>query len=295
MHIPVLEKKVLTFLDPQPNENFIDCTAGEGGHSLAIIEKTAPNGMVLAIDRDKRIIDKISSEILGNKKKERIIPFHSSYSRIATIIDEVSFENVAGVLFDLGMSSWHIDESGRGFSFQKDEPLDMRYNGEGDLMAAEIVNSWPENEIEYILKSYGEERYSRRITKNIIRRRKEKSIRKTSRLVEVIKEAVPSYYWRQKIHFATRTFQALRITVNKELENLAMALPQALEIVEEGGRVVVISFHSLEDRIVKNFFKENKEKNIIRILTKKPVMASEEEKRVNIRSRSAKLRAAVKL
>ena len=193
------------------------------------------------------------------------------------------------------MSSWHLEESGRGFTFLKDEPLDMRYNIRGiqnDLTAEKIVNSWPEEEIIKILKEYGEERFAQRIVKKIIENRERGVIKSTFQLKETIKAAVPSWYQRQRISFATRTFQALRIAVNDELDNLKAVLPQALDILEPGGRLVVISFHSLEDRIVKHFFKSKIDS--LKILTKKPITPSEEEIKINPRSRSAKLRAIIK-
>lgn len=193
-----------------------------------------------------------------------------------------------GILFDLGMSSWHLEESGRGFTFLKDEPLDMRYSLENDLTAEEIVNNYSQEKIEKILKEYGEERFAKRIAKRIIQTRPRK-IKSTFQLVEIIKKAVPGK--RTKIHPATRTFQALRIAVNDELNNFKKALFQAVEVLEKGGRIVIISFHSLEDRIVKNFFKDSN----LNILTKKPVISSQEEIKINRRSRSAKLRAATKV
>lgn len=295
MHIPVLKKEILEYLDPKPNENFIDCTAGEGGHLLSILEKITPNGKILAFDRDKRMVGKIFKDIEGTEREKRIILVHSNYAELLSVVKKVEIGEISGILLDLGMSSWHIGESERGFSFRRDEPLDMRYNDNEDLTAREIVNTWPKEEIEYILKNYGEERYSRRISEEIIKRRKKTPIISTFELVEAIKGAVPASYQYRRIHFATKTFQGLRIAVNEELENLKKVLPQTLEVVKKGGRVVIVSFHSLEDRIVKNFFKEKKQEKIIEILTKKPITAGEEEIKINIRSRSAKLRAALKI
>jgi 16S rRNA (cytosine1402-N4)-methyltransferase len=196
-------------------------------------------------------------------------------------------------LFDLGFSSWHLEESGRGFSFKQNEPLDMRYNTDlNKLTAKEITNNWTEKEIEKILKKYSQEKFAKRISKKIIEQRELKPIKSTFELIEIIKQSVPSWYQHKRIHFATKTFQALRIAVNDELNNLKQALPQALEVLEKEGRLIVISFHSLEDRIVKNFLKENSKS--LRILTKKPIRPSRAEIINNPRSRSAKLRAAVK-
>jgi len=192
------------------------------------------------------------------------------------------------------MSSWHLEESGRGFSFLKNEPLDMRYSPQNPLTAEKIVNYWSKSEMEKILREYGEERFAKKIAEKIIEARQSKPIKTTSQLVEIIKKAVLSRYRHQKIHFATRTFQALRITVNDELNNLEKALPQTLEILKPGGRLVVISFHSLEDRIVKNFYRDSSPEKL-KILTKKPIRPTPEEIKINPRSRSAKLRAAIKL
>lgn len=280
MHIPVLKKEVLQYLDPKPNENFIDCTINGGGHAFAILKKNKPRGKVLGIELDKDIFDELSSS-----KTDRLVLTNDSYTNLKKIVEKHNFKPVDGILFDLGMSSWHLEESGRGFTFLKDEPLDMRYGLENDLTAEEIVNNYSQEEIEKILKEYGEERFARRIAKRIIQQR---PIKSTFQLVEIIKKAVPG--GRTRIHPATKTFQALRIVVNDELNNLEKALFQAMEVLGKGGRIVIISFHSLEDRIVKNFFKDSN----LNILTKKPVISSQEEIKINRRSRSAKLRAATK-
>lgn len=284
MHIPVLKKEVLEFLNIGNNENFIDCTIGEGGHAMAILEKNKPNGKVLGIDLDKRNIDKL--KILEN---DRLILENSSYINLKEIIEKNNFYPVNGILLDLGMSSWHIDESKKGFSFLKDEPLDMRYGKEG-ITAEIMVNEYGSDEIENILKEYGQERYAKRIAKRIIEERKIKPIKTTLQLVEIINKSIPSKY--QKINPATRVFQALRIAVNDELNNLEKVLGLSIEVLEKKGRIAVISFHSLEDRIVKNFFKNNKS---IDILTKKPITATKEEINNNPRARSAKLRLAIKI
>lgn len=312
MHTPVLTKEVLKYLSPKPNENFVDCTVGEGGHANLILEKTAPNGRILGIDLDAEQIKKCAENtaIFGN----RIILENNSYANLAEIVKKNNFSPVNGILADLGFSSRQIEESGRGFSFSKDEPLDMRYNtkflyspaaagprhGETNdqfpnLTAKEIVNNWSEEELERILKEYGEERFARGIAKKIVLARKEKPILTTVELVFVIGEAAPYWYQRGKIHYATKTFQALRLAVNGELENLEKFLPQAIDILESSGRLAVISFHSLEDRLVKNFFREKAKEGKIKILTKKPVIADGEEIIKNRRARSAKLRAVIKI
>ena len=289
MHIPVLQKEVLQYLNPKPNENFIDATCGEAGHTLAILEKTSPNGKILGIELDPELYQKLPRFHLG----KRGILVNDSYSNLKEIVERENFKKVSGILFDLGLSSWHLEESKRGFSFLRNEPLDMRYNFQNSLTAEKIINQWPEEKIGKILKEYGEEKFARRIAKEIIKARKVKPIKSTLQLVEVIRRAISPKYRFGRIHFATRTFQALRIAVNDELENLKKVLPQALEILESGGRLVVISFHSLEDRIVKNFYRSRASIDL-KILTKKPINPSLGEIKINPRSRSAKLRAAQK-
>jgi len=279
MHIPVLQKEVLQYLDPKPNENFIDATIDGGGHTTTILGKIKPNGKVLGIELDKDICVKLSLT-----QTERLVLVNDSYVNLKEIVKKSKFTSINGILFDLGMSSWHLEESGRGFSFMRDEPLDMRYSLENNLTDEKIINNYSQEEIEKILKEYGEERFARRIAKRII---KERPIKTTLQLVEIIKRVVPG---RTKINPATRTFQALRIAVNDELNNLRKVLPQAIKVLAPGGKIVIISFHSLEDRIVKNFFKSSN----LNILTKKPVRPSKEEIKINPRSRSAKLRAAMK-
>jgi len=288
MHQPVLKKETLEYLEPSPGKNFIDCTFGFGGHSLEILKRIKPDGRVLGIERDSQVLNLWTSDV------DRLILVQGNFTDLEKIARENNFESVDGVLLDLGFSSWQIEESGRGFSFLKDEPLVMDMGG-SEITAREIVNSWPEKELYGILKEYGEERYAGRIAKSIYQRRKIKKIETTSQLVEIIKRAVPVSYQRKKIHFATKTFQALRIAVNDELDNLEKVLPQALKILNKEGRLVVISFHSLEDRIVKNFFRQKAKEGQVEILTKKPAGPRLKEVKLNPRSRSAKLRAILKL
>jgi len=300
MHTAVLQREAIEHLKPEPNENFIDCAIGQGGHSRLILEKTAPLGRVLGIDADSCQIANCKALMadFGN----RLILVNDSYANLKAIAEKNDFKPVHGILLDLGMSTWHLEESGRGFSFLRDEPLDMRYDRKiknqkskikNNLTAERIINEWTREEIEKILREYGEEKFAKRIAKRIAEQRKTKPIKSTFQLVEVIKAAVPRKSGHGRIHFATRTFQALRIAVNDELNNLKKALPQAKDILTPGGRLAVISFHSLEDRIVKNFLKE--EKQFLTTLTKKPITSTEEEIKNNPRSRSAKMRAAQKL
>jgi len=297
IHVPVLKKEILQYLDPKPNENFIDATVGEMGHTAAILEKNKPEGKVLGIEIDPELYQELKSQI-----PNRLILVNDSYINLKKIVKKHNFGPVQGILFDLGLSSWHLEKSKRGFSFKREESLDMRYQIKTqnsklktqNLTAESIVNRYPEREITRVLREYGEERFARKIAEKITEARKIKPLKTTFQLVEIIQKAVPFWYRRRKIHFATRTFQALRIAVNDELNNLKKILPQAIEILTRGGRIVIISFHSLEDRIVKNFFRENVRENLIKILTKKPIRPTKTEMKLNPRSRSAKLRAAVK-
>jgi len=294
IHVPVLQKQVIQYLSPKSNENFIDTTIGSGGHSLEILKLTKPNGKILGIDVDPEQIKNTERTITDIKDRKRLILENDSYTNLKNIIKKHDFKPIHGILFDLGMSSWHLEGSGRGFSFQKDEPLNMRYDGEdkGVLTAEYIVNRWREKEIKEILEKYGDERFSGKIAREIVKSRKNKKIKTTFELIEIIKESIPSWCQKKRIHFATRTFQALRITVNDEFGNIEKGLEQAIESLDKGGRIVVISFHSSEDRIVKLFLKEKEKQGLIKIETKKPIIPCFEEIKTNKRSRSAKLRAA---
>ncbi|MCD6233404.1 16S rRNA (cytosine(1402)-N(4))-methyltransferase RsmH [bacterium] len=299
MHIPVLQKEVLKYLNPKPNENFIDATIGEAGDALAILEKNKPDGKVLGIDADYEQIKRIKQRALNFQFKDRLVLVNGSYNKLEEIVEKYDFNPIEGILFDLGISSWHLEQSGRGFTFLKDEPLDMRYNArsenQGSLSAQQILNNFSQKDICEILRKYGEERFAKRISEKIVKERKIKPIKTTLQLVEIIKKAVPKRYRARKKHVATKTFQALRIAVNNELGSLKQALPQALRVLNIGGRLVVISFHSLEDRIVKQFLKVGEKNGKLQILTKKPVTPTLQEVQENYRSRSAKLRAAIKL
>ncbi len=292
MHIPVLKEEVIQLLDVKPNENFIDATCGNGGHALAILEKNGPQGRVLAIDRSPEQVE--NCNLRTKSYSQRIKVISGNFANLAEITERENFKNIKGILFDLGLSIWHLEQSGRGFSFKKSEPLDMRFNPESQLTAQKILNSWSNPELAKIFKEYGEEKFSERIVQEIVNSRQAKPIINTLQLVEIIRKAVPAFYKRQKIHFATKTFQALRLAVNQELINIENALPQALNVLEAEGRMVLISFQSLEDKIVKNFFREKAGEGKLEILTKKPIVPSLNEIKINPRARSAKLRAAIK-
>ena len=291
IHKPVLTKEVLAYLDPKPNENFVDGTVGQAGHALLMLEKTWPEGRVLGIDLDVVQIENGRAQ-LGNSKRVTLV--NDSYSNIRDIVARENIKPVNGILLDLGYSSWQLENSTKGFSFQKDELLDMRYSLENPLTAQKITNEYPAAKIEKILEEYGEEKFARQIAGEITEQRKIIKIESTFQLKAIIEKAVPRKFQYRKIHCATRTFQALRLAVNNELGSLSKALPDAVSILSPGGRLVVISFHSLEDRIVKKFFKDKEKEGIVKILTKKPIMAGPTEVMKNPRARSAKLRALVK-
>jgi 16S rRNA (cytosine1402-N4)-methyltransferase len=290
MHIPVLLEKVIEYLDPKPGENFVDCTIGEAGHTKAILEKTAPHGKVLGIDVDLNSLKRIAPQ-------DRLILAHGNFKDLRKIATENNFLNINGTLFDLGLSLWQIEESGKGFTYKKDEPLIMILNGKQVVTAEEIVNKWPEESLVEIFEKYGEEKYSRRIVREIVNCRKLAPIKTTFQLRNVIRKAIPyfSLAGRGTINrVLARIFQALRIVINDDLENLKAGLEQALEMLAPKGKIVVVSFHSLEDRIVKNFFRDKEKTGQVEILTDTPVTADEIEISMNYRSRSAKLRAAIK-
>jgi 16S rRNA (cytosine1402-N4)-methyltransferase len=306
MHIPVLLNEVIEYLNPKPGQKFIDATIDGGGHAFAVLERIVPGGKLLGIEWDNQLLKQLEPKVKNSEFRENAVLINDSYANLEKIAETNGFTGADGILFDLGMSSWHLEEAGKGFSFVKDEPLDMRYQEGNQLTAKEIVNRYSYNELVKILKEYGEERFAKSIAAAIIRARKEKPIASTFQLVEVIKSSTPFWYRRRKIprrsasgtlrgrHFATKTFQALRMAVNNELENIKSGIGQAEDVLRSGGRLAVISFHSLEDRIVKNFFREGARGGKLKALTKKPIRAGLAEVTANPRARSAKLRVAEK-
>jgi 16S rRNA (cytosine1402-N4)-methyltransferase len=302
IHKSVLLNEVIKYLSPQKNENFIDGTLGGGGHSLAILEKTAPEGKILAFDLSGEAITAVKQIMDQNnyqEQKERIIFVQNNFVNLSEIIKKHDFQPVNGVLLDLGLSSDLLEKSGRGFSFQRDEFLDMRF-GESGQTAYELISQLSHSELEKIFREYGEEKFAEKIAFTITRTRRQQKIKTTFDLKKIIIEAVEEASGHQisekaQIKIFARIFQALRIAVNNELENLEKTLEQIFQTLLVNGRVVIISYHSLEDRIVKNFFRQQKQENRIEILTKKPIGPSSEELRENYRSRSAKLRAARKM
>jgi 16S rRNA (cytosine1402-N4)-methyltransferase len=302
-HIPVLSREVIENLTVQPGGRYIDCTLGPGGHAQAILEHSSPGGQLLGIEADPEAIKTASVKLRSFEKSVLIV--NDNFVNLKNICVKYDFFPVHGILFDLGLSSLQLDEEGRGFSFQHDAPLDMRFSPSQGTSAANIVNTASETELAYIIKTYGEEINSRQIAKKIVQKR---PILTTGQLADTVEDAVGGRHG--KIHPATRTFQALRITVNHEMENLESALNQAVSLLGFGGRLVVISYHSLEDRIVKTFMqKESKNcicppeamkcvcghKANLKIITRKIVTPSLSEVEMNPRSRSAKLRAAERI
>lgn len=293
LHYPVLHEPVLEYLALSTDEEavMIDCTTGEGGHSNLFLSRF-PRLRVIGIDRDKEIqkkaIERLS--IYG----ERFTPVNAWFDDYLKSAESSSADRI---LFDLGISTFHYEESRRGFSFRKDERLDMRLNENATLSAATIVNTYAEEELADLIYRYGEERYSRRIARAFVEYREKKPIETSKEAEDIIFHAVPKEYRYGRISPATRTFQALRIEVNGELDRIKPSLLEAIRVLKSGGRLAVITFHSLEDRIVKWTFKEEaaKENPAIRIITKKPVIPDEKEEKENAPSRSAKLRVVEKI
>src|SRR5438093_790280 len=282
-HTPVLAEEVIQFLNPRPGGFFIDVTVGAGGHSRVILELTAPDGKLLAIDQDESALTQAGQElaVFG----PRVVFVHANFREVAQVAAAHGFSGCDGVLADIGISSMMVDDPSRGFSFMREGPLDMRMDRTRRLTAAEVLNTFSEKDIAGILFHYGEERRSRAIARSIVRARPLQSTADLARAIDRV--TGPSRYGR--IHPATRTFQALRIFVNDELKNLEIFLDSSMSVVGTGGRIVVITFHSLEDRIVKQKFRAPAVAGLV--LTRKVVAANESELQRNPRSRSAKLRA----
>ena len=302
MHIPVLYQEVIDFLEPRNGSRFIDATAGAGGHTIGLLKESSPDGIVLAMDRDPEAIS-IASQRLS-EFNERVVLVNASYERMAIEASKHGLTGVDGVLMDLGLSSMQLAESERGFSFQEDGPLDMRFDARSGSTAADIVNSASREDLDAILQRYGEVWNRRRIVEAII---DERPIDSTGQLAELLVEVSGR---RRKIHPATQVFQALRIAVNDELEILSKGLNAAVEVLKIGGRLAVISFHSLEDRMVKQFIREQSQqcicppefpvcvcdsRPVLKAMHRKVIRPSEEEVRTNPRSRSARMRVAEKV
>ena len=309
VHIPVLLDEVINFLQCEPDNIYVDANLGDGGHAEHILKKSSPTGILIGIDRDEDSI-KFASDRLS-EYRERIFIFHDNFKNIKNVVrGRAGFSNVDGILFDLGVSTRQLMTAERGFSFSSDAPLDMRMDRSSGVTAKEIVNNFEEEKLRGIIYKYGEERWAKKIAHAIVRERGKMPIDTTSQLSGIVVSAIPPAHRSQRIHPATKTFQAIRIAVNGEIEILKDAIRDAVDILNIEGRICVISYHSLEDRIVKNLFREIEHgcicphdipkcicgrKGAIKILTRKPVTPSEEEVRRNPRSRSAKLRAAEKV
>jgi len=302
-HVPVLLNEAIEALAVQPGGRYIDCTLGAGGHAVAILEQSSPGGQLLGIDADPEAIKIAQSRLEAYKDSTLLI--NENFVNLQAICLKYDFLPVHGILFDLGLSSLQLDSNSRGFSFQHDAPLDMRFSPSQEVTAADIINTFSGNELAQLIKTYGEEAYSRQIARHIMR---ERPIKTTLHLAQVIEQAIGGR--RGKIHPATRTFQALRIAVNQELEHLQAALKQAINLLGFEGRLVVISYHSLEDRIVKRLMQQESKDCIclpntpvcvcghtacLRLVNKKAITPSSAEVQLNPRSRSAKLRAAERI
>ena len=291
-HQSVLFNEVIQWLDPKPGERVVDGTLGRAGHALEILRRTAPDGKFWGFDKDPQAVGECG-KILKDFG-ERVMIFHEDFKNIPSKLESLN-QKADGILLDLGVSSPQLDEAQRGFSFKVMGPLDMRMNPSEPLTAKQIVQTYPQDKLADIFWRFGEERFSRRIAERIVEVRKKQRIETTTELESVVWQAVPSSYKHGRLHPATRVFQALRIEVNHEIEALELFLKRALDVLACGGKLVVISFHSLEDRVVKNAFKDFSKNQKGNILTKKPVVPAEEEIQKNPRSRSAKLRAFQKV
>ncbi len=288
LHKPVLLAETIQLLNVQPRGIYVDATLGSGGHTREILNRLGPEGRVVGIDRDQEALERVERDL----RDPRLLTLHTSFSRMAKALREKGIKEVDGVIMDLGVSMEQLKDPERGFSFHSDARLDMRMDKTQRLTAEEIVNRWSQQKIERIIREYGEERYARPIAKAIIAERKKGPIYSCRQLAEVVQRIKRK---RTKIHPATKTFQALRIAVNNELEELQKGLENSLEMLKKGGRLCVISYHSLEDRIVKRFFVDTEKKGLMKRLTKKPLLPTKEEIRDNPSARSAKLRGGERI
>ncbi|WP_102400903.1 16S rRNA (cytosine(1402)-N(4))-methyltransferase RsmH [Haloimpatiens massiliensis] len=306
-HISVLLDEVIDGLDIKPDGIYVDCTLGGGGHSIEILKRLSEKGKLIGIDQDTNAL-KAAGEKLKNFKN--VIYVHDNFYNIEEILKSLNIEKVDGILMDLGVSSHQLDEGERGFSYMQDAPLDMRMNRESDFSAYNVINEYEEKELYRVIKEYGEEKFAKRIAFNIVKNRNEKPIETTLQLVDIIKRSIPAKFRREGHHPAKRTFQAIRIEVNRELYILDKAIEDGVNRLNKGGRITIITFHSLEDRIVKNKFNQLQnpctcpkdfpicvcgKTSKLKVISRKPIVASEEELEDNPRSRSAKLRIGKKV
>ncbi len=307
-HRPVMVRETIAALGCIPGGRYIDGTTGGGGHSFEILINSSPDGLLVAMDVDGDAIEEAKHRLASFGS--RVILSNSNFSSMRTVLSELGITKVNGILLDLGVSSHQLDSAVRGFSFSLDAPLDMRMDNKKGRNAYDLIHTLSREELERVIREYGEERMARRIAIAITRRRAVSAIRTTAELAGIVASAIPSSMPKSRIHPATRTFQAIRIVVNGELESLKIALEDGADILETGGRFCVISFHSLEDRIVKNSFSSREKgcvcphdlpvcacgrKPSLKIITKRPVIPEESEIIANPRSRSAKLRVAERI
>jgi 16S rRNA (cytosine1402-N4)-methyltransferase len=290
-HLPVLMDQVLSWANVEPGSIWVDGTAGGGGHSQALLTRLGPGGRLLAIDRDPIAAQRVRSRLATIETEATWSVHQASYAELASILDEENLTHVDGVLLDLGLSSDQLADAERGFSFRLGGPLDLRFDPSSGYPASELLEKLPEKALADLIYQFGEERFSRRIARRIVERRRTEPIRSAEQLVDLIHRCVPGRV-HGRVDSATRTFQALRIAVNHELKHLEHALRDLPGLLSVGGRLLMISFHSLEDRLVKHAFREDPR---LEVLTKKPVVGTPEEIAANPRARSAKLRAAARL
>jgi 16S rRNA (cytosine1402-N4)-methyltransferase len=292
MHIPVLLKETLSILQPEKDKNYIDATFGEGNFSFEIVKLIKPKGKVLAFEWDPELY-KLGLEKIKKMKEKNIKLVNKNFKEIKKVVKKEKFYEIKGIVFDLGISRWHYESSGRGFSFKKEEPLDMRINPqEIKITAFDIVNYASYYDLVKIFKEYGNEKEAKIISKAILERRKIKKIETSKELGEIVSQVKKE---KTKIHPATKVFMALRVFINQELENLNLALEDSLEVLEKGGKIVIITFQGFEDKVVKKFIKKYKREGKIEVLTKNVIKPKEEEKKLNPSARSAKLRAIKKI
>jgi len=309
-HKPVMLDECIDYLNIRANGVYVDATLGGAGHSSEILKRLGPEGLLIGIDQDQDAIRAAGQKLENVQTQGRYVLYHTNFENIREVIGMQKLKAVDGVLMDLGVSSYQLDEGERGFSYQQDAPLDMRMNKSEEMDAAWVVNNLSREELTRIIREYGEEKWASRIAEFIVKSRETQKITTTGQLVDIIKAAIPAAARREGPHPAKRTFQAIRIAVNRELEVLEKTLGEIIDFLNPGGRLAVITFHSLEDRIVKQIFKDKAQGCIcpgdfpkcvcgrtpqIRILTRKPVTPSEDELERNPRARSAKLRVAEKL
>lgn len=300
-HVSVLRDETLEFLNLRPGCVVVDATVGLGGHSKEILKRILPGGKLVAIDQDEKALETAKKNLA--EYKDHVQFLHGNFSDLVSLLKNAGVDSADALLMDLGVSSYQLSDPGRGFSFLEDGPLDMRMNLRQELQAKDVVNSSSEKDLADIIFQYGEERLSRRIARAIVEVRRKQRFQTTMQLADVIERAVGRFYRKQKIHPATRTFQALRIYVNRELDSLEKVLQEGIHILKPGGRWVVISFHSLEDGMVKRAFRDvlalrggsEGGRQLVKVLTKKPVRPSLKEIESNSRARSAKLRAVEKI